>query len=197
MLYRGGDDPKMSVSAKRQQCAHVTYRSFIRHRVRLTYKVPSLPVIFSQTSVEILMGRWDKQVDSVPDLLNKWWLPQGSGLSAWQILQLPSSCFFFLLFASELIIRIVSELMDSGGGRYWKCSTYRWFWASLEPLMVETNCSKVLNPPKLVRLIAPINAGNRSQQCYCLFPSPTVGCILSHFILEGSPVSHAFKPLNK
>lgn len=67
--------------------------------------------------------------------------------------------------------------MDSGGGRYWKCSTYCWFWASLEPLMGETNCRKVLNPPKLVGLIAPINAENQSQQCHCLFPSPTVGCI--------------------
>lgn len=82
----GGADPKMSVSAKRQQCAHVTCRSFIHHSVRLMYKVPSLPVIFSHTSVEIQMGRWDKQVESMPDLLNKWWLPRGSGLSSCQVL---------------------------------------------------------------------------------------------------------------
>lgn len=81
----------------------------------------------------------------------------------------------FCLFACELIIRTVSELIDSGGGRYWKCLTDWWFWASLEPLMGETNCSQVLNPPKLVGLIAPINAENRSQQCRCLFPSPTIG----------------------
>lgn len=48
--------------------------------------------------------------------------------------------------------------------------------------MAETSCSKVLNPPKLVGLVAPFNTENRSQQCHCLFPSPTVGCI--HLILS-------------
>lgn len=32
-----------------------------------------------------------------------------------------------------------------------------------------TNCSKVLNPPKVVGLIAPVNAAHRSQRCHCLF----------------------------
>lgn len=64
-------------------------------------------------------------------------------------------------------------------GKKNKWSTDWWVCASL---MGCTNCCKVLNPPKVVGLIAPINAENRSQWCHCLFACL---CIRSHtFFLE-------------
>lgn len=122
MLYQRGDDPKMSVSAERQQCAHVSERSSIRHCVRLMYKVPSLLVIFSPTSVQILMGRWDKQVDSMSDLLNKWWLLQGSGLSACLVFQLPCSYFLFCWFFFCLFVCLWTNYQNSvwADGLWWR-----------------------------------------------------------------------------
>lgn len=138
------------------------------------------------------MGRWDKEVDSMPDLLNKWWLPQGSGLSTCQILSLRCSVFFQPVYlwtnCQNSIWAITYFVKERMLGLL--------NWALLEPLMVYTNCSKVLNPPNPVGLIAPINAENRSQQCHCLFPcqQSATSITASH---GGAPFSHAFKPLKK
>lgn len=55
-----------------------------------------------------------------------------------------------------------------------------------------TNCSKVLNPPKVVGLIAPVNAAHRSQRCHCLFAcrwihSRTLSLKERRFLLLSNP----------
>lgn len=57
MLYQREDDRKVALSGKMRRCVHVTHQSFIHQGVRLMYKVPSLTIIFCETSVEILIGR--------------------------------------------------------------------------------------------------------------------------------------------
>lgn len=159
------------------------------------YSVPSPTIIASETSVKILIGRWDKEMwgawfrlvleSAQNDCL---WL----GLLKSNASQLSCSCSRL----SKTSIRASNHLLKWRLFMViWCLSWWALFWdipcfydplltawrlrIPLRPLMRCTNCSKVLIPLKPRGLIGPANARNQSQQWARWFPCQQVAAFIS------------------